>query len=95
MADLNEQILKRNLEILNESNNNITAEYKMIKKLLSSSKDGQVTPEILEEMAKIQKLTEKLHEEVAVRLPDITIPKELIKALETEGTGARYYEKQY
>ena len=95
MADLNEQILHRNLEILNESNNKITGEYKTIKKLLSKSKDGEVTPEILAEMEQIYKLTEKLHEEITIRVPDISLPKDLVQAIEADGSGTKYYEEQY
>ena len=95
MADLNDQLLRRNLQILNEANNSIMGEYKMIKKLLSKSKDGEVTPEILAEMEQIYKLTEKLHEEIAIRIPDISLPKELVMTIEAEDSGAKFYEKQY
>jgi gas vesicle protein len=79
MTSVEDQLLKRNLEILLELNDNILTQYKSLKKDLSQQKDGTMNEAIQTQMQQISQKTSELNEEVSMRLPTLAYPKELVK----------------
>ena len=73
------QLRKRNIEILQELNDEILQRYKDIKKELSQQKDGQVNETILSQMETINAKTKELKDEVDMRLMGVSMPKKLIE----------------
>lgn len=78
MANVDAQLFKRNIEILQDQNDSILTLYKQLKKQLKhGGKD--ITDEMIATMKCIVAQTGELHEEVIMRLPNTKIPVLLIR----------------
>lgn len=90
-----DQVEARNIEIVQEINDDIMARYKGLKKDLAVQKDGKVNDTILNKMKEILVKTEELSNEVDLRMGDYAVDHGLIRSLETFNSPLEYIKQQY